>query len=221
MSPHGSCQLVKHESIWGKGSTSNQYQKLSRRNTTASCRCGWFQAYPQNLLDPPRGLVAMVQKNKTKVRPVLDHRKLNEWLNAHAANADVRAQKLNDWSQKWHDVDILNLRQAYLQLHINMSLWPFQSVIRKWRNYGLARMGFGLNAVSAIMKAIVGAAPSRNESNGQHHHILMIFTFTRAWLLQIARKITWLSWTLQVSEEVTWRHSCFGSAYWELNNSLN
>ena len=42
-------------------------------------------------------LMAVLQKNKQKVRPVMDYRELNEHVDAYTASADVCAQKLREW----------------------------------------------------------------------------------------------------------------------------
>ena len=42
---------------------------------------GWLIPYPNQKLGPPKGLIplmAIVQQNKSKVRPVLDYRELNK-----------------------------------------------------------------------------------------------------------------------------------------------
>ena len=44
---------------------------------------GWLQPYDETRYGPPRAcipMMAVVQENKRKVRPVLDYRALNEFL---------------------------------------------------------------------------------------------------------------------------------------------
>ncbi|GAB1604160.1 uncharacterized protein LOC115211658 [Argonauta hians] len=53
------------------------------------------------------------------------------------------------------NVSLLDLRKAYLQVRVDESLWPFQTVMYKGRRYCLTRLGFGLNVAPMIMKAIV------------------------------------------------------------------
>ena len=68
--------------------------------------------------------MAIVQHNKGKVRPVMHYRELNDHVEAHTARADVCSQKLRDWRRKGSDESLLDLRKAYLQVHVHRSLWP-------------------------------------------------------------------------------------------------
>ena len=126
---------------------------------------GWLVPYPETELGPPKGLIpmmAVVQHNKHKVRPVLDYRELNKYVDTYTAQADVCAQKLREWRQQGSDVAILDLRKAYLQVHVHKSLWPFQTVMLQGRRYCLTRMGFGLNVAPMIMRSIVNNVLSRS-----------------------------------------------------------
>ena len=61
---------------------------------------GWLKPYDECELGPPKGLIplmAVVQKNKAKVRPVLDFRELNQHIEPFTANADVCAEKMRKW----------------------------------------------------------------------------------------------------------------------------
>ena len=127
---------------------------------------GWLVPYPEEELGPPKALIplmAVVQATKNKVRPVLDYRELNGFVDAYTGNADVCAQKLREWRQQGSDVAVLDLRKAYLQIHVHKSLWPFQTVVLKGRRYCLTRLGFGLNVAPMIMRAIVNAVMSQDK----------------------------------------------------------
>ena len=57
----------------------------------------WLQKYEAKKKGPIKGLVpllAVVQQNKGKVRPVLDFRELNTFIEAFTANTDACADKL-------------------------------------------------------------------------------------------------------------------------------
>ena len=113
---------------------------------------------PRERARSSRGLIpqmAIVQHNKGKVRPVMDYCELNDHVEAHTARADVCSQKLRDWRRKGSDVSVLDLRKAYLQVHVHRSLWSFQTVMVKGQRYCLTRMGFGLNVAPSIMQSIV------------------------------------------------------------------
>ena len=87
--------------------------------------------YPEGKYAPPKGLIplmAVLQAKKQKVRLVMDYRELNKYIDVHTANADVCVQKLREWRQKGSNVAVLDLCWAYLQVHVDKSLWPFQTV---------------------------------------------------------------------------------------------
>ena len=75
----------------------------------------------------------------------MDYRELYDQVETYTDRADVCSQKLSDWRKKGSDVSVLDLRKAYLQVHVHRSLWPFQTVMVKGQRYCLTRMGFGLN----------------------------------------------------------------------------
>lgn len=81
-------------------------------------------------------LMAVEQTNKNKVRPVLDFRELNEAVECHTGD----------------DVD---LKAAYLQLHVSQELWKHQLVKFKGKTYCLTRLGFGLNCAPRIMTKVL------------------------------------------------------------------
>ena len=58
----------------------------------------------------------------------------------------------------------MDLRWAYLQIHIDKSLWPFQTVKIKGQKYCLTRLGFRLNIAPQIMRSIVKAAIGQDET---------------------------------------------------------
>ena len=58
---------------------------------------GWLEPYDDKKMGPAKGLIplmAIVQQNKDKVRPVMDFRELNSHVDAFTANADVCADKI-------------------------------------------------------------------------------------------------------------------------------
>ena len=130
---------------------------------------GWLVPYPEDKLGPPKGLIlliAVMQLNKTKVRPVMDYRELNHHIDAFTANADVYAAKLHKWWQKGANVSLLDLRRAYLQIHVRKTVWPYQTVKIDGKRYCLTCLGFSLNVVPLIMKAIISAVLSQEEAVG-------------------------------------------------------
>ena len=119
---------------------------------------GWLVPYDEELYGQPRGLLplmAVEQKNKVKIRPVLDYRELNSHVAAHTAEADVCADQLRKWRRHGSNIAVVDLKKAYLQLHTDQRLWPYQTVVIRGKRYALTRVGFGLNVAPLIMKAVV------------------------------------------------------------------
>ncbi|KRZ26608.1 hypothetical protein T4B_10054 [Trichinella pseudospiralis] len=94
---------------------------------------GWLVPYDESEHGPPKGLLplmAVIQRNKKKVRPVMDFRELNAYIESHTADADVCSQqKLREWRRQGVDVALIDLKKAYLQIRIDKSLWPYQTVV--------------------------------------------------------------------------------------------
>ena len=121
---------------------------------------GWLVPYDEGEFGPVRALIplmAVEQPHKGKVRPVLDFRQLNEYIPVHAAGADVCAEEVRKWRQHGVKLAVVDLKKAYLQLHVDRDLWPYQTVMVGGRRYCLGRLGFGLNVAPLIMKAVVDA----------------------------------------------------------------
>ena len=126
----------------------------------------WLQKYEAKKHGPIKGLVplmAVVQRNKGKVRPVLDFRELNTFIEAFTANTDACADKLRDWRRFGENVSIIDLSSAYMQLKIDEKLWAYQTVMFRGQRFCLTRLGFGLNVAPAIMKAVLDKVLSQDE----------------------------------------------------------
>ena len=108
--------------------------------------------------------MAILQESKEKVRPVMDYHELNEHVNAYTANADMWAQTMREWRQQGPKTAMVDLRRAYLQIHIDKSLWPFQTVKIKGQRYCLTRLGFGLNVATQIMRSVVKAVIGQDKT---------------------------------------------------------
>lgn len=115
---------------------------------------GWMQSYDGDH-DGLIPLMAVVQANKEKVRPVLDFRELNEHVSSHTGQAVVCSDKIRRWRKLGTRLSIVDLKKAYLQIRVKPELWPYQVVMFKGKKYCLTRLGFGLNVAPKIMTAIV------------------------------------------------------------------
>ena len=94
-------------------------------------------------------LMAVVQDNKDKVQPVLDFWELNQFMLSHTGESIVCSDKIRKWWKLGTNLSLLDLRKAYLQIHVHSSLWKFQVVRYKSQLYSLTHLGFGLNECGA------------------------------------------------------------------------
>lgn len=115
---------------------------------------GWLRPYEgeHNGIIP---LMAVTQENKGNVRPVLDFRELNDFVSSHTGSSVVCSEKLRKWRKLGTNLTLIDLKKAYLQVHVDPNLWQYQVVVFKGVKYCLTRLGFGLNVAPKVMTAIV------------------------------------------------------------------
>ena len=149
---------------------------------------GWLIPYLESKLEPPKGLIplmAILQENKPKVQPVMDYHELNEHVKAYTTNADVYAQTMREWRQQGPKAAIVDLHRAYLQTHIDKSMWPFQTVKIKGQRYCLTHLGFGINVAPQIMQSIVKAVIGQDETVKMKPHTSMTYLLMRVCIRQL------------------------------------
>ncbi|KAG1706953.1 hypothetical protein GQR58_003572 [Nymphon striatum] len=74
-------------------------------------------------------LLAVFQPSKDKVRPVMDYRELNDFVECHTGDViAVCGEKIREWRQLRGELKIVDLKSAYLQIHISENLWKYQVV---------------------------------------------------------------------------------------------
>ncbi|XP_076049741.1 uncharacterized protein LOC143030477 [Oratosquilla oratoria] len=102
-------------------------------------------------------LMAVVQPTKSKIRPVLDFRELNQFVKCHTGDdfVDVCSETLRRWRRMREASTVVDLRAVYLQIHVTKKLWKYQLVKYKGRTYCLTRLGFGLSSAPRIMTRIL------------------------------------------------------------------
>ena len=103
-------------------------------------------------------LMAVCQEHKptTPVRPCLDYRHLNDCIVSHpGVGAPVCGQKLREWRRRGVECAVVDVSKAYLQVHIDPSLMPYQTVKFDGVTYVMERMGFGLSVAPKVMDSIV------------------------------------------------------------------
>ena len=106
------------------------------------------------------------QKGETfKVRPVLDFRYLNEYVKScPGAATPLCRDRLREWRKMGGNCALVDLRKAYLQVHIDPDLWCYQAVRWNGNTYLLTRLGFGLNIAPKAMTQIVESVLNLNET---------------------------------------------------------
>lgn len=141
-------------------------------------RDGWLEPYQYEVhgrIDGVIPLMAAKQPNKAKkIRPVLDYRELNESILSNPGNdVAVCQEKLRKWRMNGGKASLLDLKKAYLQIHISDDLKRFQPVKYKGKLYVMTRMGFGLSVAPKIMSKILSSIFSLNDRlrEGCDHYI--------------------------------------------------
>ena len=99
-------------------------QELVQKELQNRIDNGWLVPYPEDKLGPLKGLIplmAVIQQNKQKVRPVLDYRELNDHMDQFMTRADICTKKLREWRQRGSNVSVLDLCKAYFQVRVHQS----------------------------------------------------------------------------------------------------
>ena len=73
-------------------------------------------------------MMAVVQQNKGKTRPVLDYRALNKHVSNHSGGSDTCDDKLRKWRRLGNNIVLLDLRKACLQICVEPGMWKHQTV---------------------------------------------------------------------------------------------
>lgn len=139
---------------------------------------GWLEEYDEQTHGIVEGVIPLMaakQPNKPrKVRPVMDYRELNSWVKSNpGVNSVVCQEKLRSWRKRGSNACLLDLKKAYLQIHVDKSLQRFQAVRFQGKLYVMTRMGFGLNVAPKIMSRIIDKVLSLDETiaKGTDHYI--------------------------------------------------
>ncbi|XP_065668199.1 uncharacterized protein LOC136088420 [Hydra vulgaris] len=123
---------------------------------------GWLKPF-EGRCDGIIPLMAVTQRNKVKIRPVMDYRELNQFVSSHTADGDVCSTKLRNWRKLGENLEIIDLKKAYLQIRVDEALWKYQVVEYEGQRYCLTRLGFGLNVAPRIMTKILKKVLSLNK----------------------------------------------------------
>ncbi|XP_067932754.1 uncharacterized protein [Watersipora subatra] len=135
---------------------------------------GWLKRWSR----PIEGIIpllAVFQPTKDKVQPVMDYRELNAFVESHTGGDAVAVcgEKIWKWKQLRGKLGVVDLKSAYLQIHVSEDLWKYQVVKYKGVPYALTRLGFGLSCAPRIMTKILGKVLSLDERvrRGTDHYI--------------------------------------------------
>ncbi|KAF4650625.1 hypothetical protein FOL47_001009, partial [Perkinsus chesapeaki] len=122
-------------------------------------------------------LQAVLQGHKsTKVRPVLDFRGLNSFINSQpGCDSAVCAEYLRRW-RRYDKGCLLDVRRAYMNVAISPELWPWLCV--RWRNrcYCLCVTGFGLSGAPKSLQSIMKAALEGEDASAYLDDVFIPFS---------------------------------------------
>ena len=105
---------------------------------------------------PGKGVIslpAVFQPTKDKAHPVMDYRELDNFVECHTGDdmVAVCSEKVTKWRQLQGELKVVDLKSAYLQIHISGDLWKYH----KGKHSVLTRLGFGLSCAPRIMTSII------------------------------------------------------------------
>lgn len=96
------------------------------------------------------------QELKDKVRPVLYHKRLNDYIvSAPGLDTAVCDEKLRQWRLKGSNVSILDLKRAYFQVFVDETLHRIQVVEHKGSKFVMTRLGSGLSIGPKVITSIL------------------------------------------------------------------
>ena len=127
---------------------------------------GYLVAWDSAKHGPIKNVVPLmcVQQKKGELnKPALDFRWLNSRIKSRPAAATPLCQEeLCQWRRLSNKCAVVDLRKAYLQLHLDPTLWAYQAIVWKGCTYLLTRIGFGLSIAPKVMTAVVEQVLSKD-----------------------------------------------------------
>ena len=94
----------------------------------------------------------------------MDFREVNEFVESHPGyDVSVCGETLRRWRRMTGNLKMVDLKSAYLQIHVEENLWSYQKVRFDGELYYLTRLGFGLCSAPKIMTKILTKVLSLNE----------------------------------------------------------
>ena len=138
-------------------------ERLFQEEVEGWIQRGWQVKHCVETDGEPKGvlpLIAQEQEHKptTPVRPCLDYCELNSRIQSFpGGDAPACDDKLRKWRRDGcpENFDLLDIRKAYLQVHVAEHLQPYQLVLWKSEVYKMTRMCYGLAVAPKFMDLIV------------------------------------------------------------------
>ena len=121
---------------------------------------GFIVPYNKLLHGEVKGILPVspvVQMHKsTTVRPVLDFTQLNKHTVSNPGN-HVKAceEMIRKWRTIGSQTSLLDIRKAYLQVHVDVELQSYQCVVYNGQLFVMTRMAFGLGIARKVLDAVV------------------------------------------------------------------
>ena len=84
-------------------------------------------------------------------------------FNATGGETAVRDDTLRNWRRMSGKLKVVDLKSAYLQIHVDESLWPFQQVCYQGQLYCLTQLGFGLSCAPRLVSRILRKALAQSD----------------------------------------------------------
>ena len=162
----------------GQYTVKNSEREAYEAEIAAWIEEGWLVPYDREKHGEVDGVVPLMsvcQANKQgKVRPVMDYREVNDYVMCYpGVDAAVCGEKLRQWRKLGSQTSLLDLRKAYLQLHVSDDMVRFQAVRHQGQLYVMTRLGFGLNVAPKIMSRVLGKVLSLDATvaAGTDHYV--------------------------------------------------
>ncbi|XP_065189616.1 uncharacterized protein LOC135820229 [Sycon ciliatum] len=152
------------------GSGIGQYARtnLSAEQETQFCdevdswvEKGWLVEHDEATHGSPTAIIPLLAKSQahkstTPVHPCLDYRGLNNLTKSNPGmDAPACAEKIRKWRQVGGQYELVDVRKAYLQVHVDPAILRYQVVVWRGKLYVMTRMGFGLSIAPKFMDVIV------------------------------------------------------------------
>ena len=113
---------------YARAQLSDAQEELFQKELHTWLENKWLVPYDEAVHGPLGAVLPLlpaVQQHKpsTPVRPCLDYSMLNEFILSNpGANSPVCGDKIREWRQRTDDSKLLDIRKAYLQVHLDESL---------------------------------------------------------------------------------------------------